>query len=57
MGDEQTFIDAADLAERILDEVSSSEPNWPSVEHLADALAALAAAFSAPSSPRCPEPG
>ena len=43
MTDEQATADAADLAERILDEVSSAEQNWSAVEHMANALAETAA--------------
>lgn len=43
MTDEQTTAHAADLAERILDEVSSAEQNWAAVEHMASALAEIAA--------------
>jgi len=43
MADERATTDAADLAERILDEVSSAEQNWCAVEHMANALAELAA--------------
>ena len=44
MTDDQTIIDAVDLAERILDAVTRAEHVWPVIEHLADALAGLAAA-------------
>jgi hypothetical protein len=44
MPDDQTIIDAVDLAERILEEATRAEHDWPQIEHLADALASLAAA-------------
>jgi hypothetical protein len=44
MTDDQTIIDAVDLAERILEVVTRAEHDWPEIEHLADALAGLAAA-------------
>jgi hypothetical protein len=44
MTDDQTIIDAVDLAERILEAVTYAEHDWPKIEHLADALAGLAAA-------------
>ncbi len=43
MCDEATLARAADLAERILDEVSAAEQDWPLVERLARELAELAA--------------
>ncbi len=43
MTDEQTTAHAADLAERMLDEISSAEQNWAAVEHMANALAKIAA--------------
>ena len=43
MTGDDTAVHAADLAERILDEVSRAEQNWPAIEHLANALAELAA--------------
>jgi hypothetical protein len=44
MTDDQTIIDAVDLAERLLEAVTGAEHDWPEIEHLADALAGLAAA-------------
>jgi hypothetical protein len=44
MTDDETIIDAVDLAERILEAVTRAEHNWPEIEHLAGALADLAAA-------------
>lgn len=44
MLDEQIITEAIDLAERLLDEVTRAEPTWQLVEHLANALAQLAAA-------------
>jgi len=41
--DEQALVDAIELAERILDEVTRAEQDWRAIEHLADALARLAA--------------
>jgi hypothetical protein len=41
----ERVIAAIELAERILDEVSNAEQDWRAVEHLADALARLAAAL------------
>lgn len=43
MPDESTITAAADLAEQIVDEISRAEQNWLAVEHMADALAELAA--------------
>jgi hypothetical protein len=43
MTDDQTIIDAVDLAERLLEAVTGAEHDWPEIEHLADALAGLAA--------------
>jgi hypothetical protein len=58
MPDESTLIAAADLAERILDEVSSAAPDWAAVEHMADALARVAARLQAPQPgrPEAPPP-
>ena len=44
MLDEQTISEAIDLVERLLDEITWAEPTWQAIEHLADALAKLAAA-------------
>lgn len=44
MPDDQTITEAIGLAERLLDEVARTEPTWQAIEHLADALAKLAAA-------------
>lgn len=43
MTEGQTTAHAADLAERMLDEISSAEQNWAAVEHMANALAEIAA--------------
>jgi hypothetical protein len=43
MPDDQTIIDAVDLAERLLEAVTRAEHDWSEIEHLADALAGLAA--------------
>jgi hypothetical protein len=40
--DEQVLVDALDLAERIVDEVTRAQQDWRAIEHLADALARLA---------------
>jgi hypothetical protein len=48
MPDDQTIIDAVDLAERILEAVTGAEHDWPKIEHLADALADLAAVAARP---------
>lgn len=48
MTDERTTARAADLAERILDEISRAEQNWAAVEHMANALAELAARAAKP---------
>jgi hypothetical protein len=47
MTDEPTITEAIDLAERLLDEVTRAEHDWEAVEHLADALAKLAATATA----------
>jgi hypothetical protein len=44
MTDDQTIIDAVDLAERLLEAVTRADHDWPEIEHLADTLASLAAA-------------
>lgn len=46
MGYEESIIRAAELAEEILDEVSSAEQNWRRVVELARELAALAAGLA-----------
>ncbi len=43
MVDDRTVREATDLAERLLEEVSRADQDWPAIEHLADALARLAA--------------
>lgn len=48
MHDEPAPARAADLAERILDEVSAAESDWRLVGRWARELAALAAATAAP---------
>jgi hypothetical protein len=48
MRDESAPAQAADLAERILDEVSAAEQDWCLVGQWARELAALAAATAAP---------
>jgi len=42
MSDDQLTAKAAELAERILDEVSSSDQDWRTIASLAGELAALA---------------
>jgi hypothetical protein len=44
MSDESTTVHAADLAERILDEVSEAEQDWRTIERCARELYELAAA-------------
>jgi hypothetical protein len=44
MTDERKITEAIDLAEQLLDEVTRAEHDWPTVAHLADALARLATA-------------
>lgn len=48
MPDEETTARAADLAERILDEVSSADQDWRLVERWARELAELAALAARP---------
>ncbi len=48
MTDDQITANAADLAERIVDEVSSSEQNWPAIEQMANVLAEIAARAAPP---------
>jgi hypothetical protein len=54
MTDDQTIIDAVDLTERILEAVTRDEHDWPEIEHLADALARLAAAAARTATDRSP---
>ena len=42
MGNEDATTRAAELAELILDEISETEQNWPTIEWCAQALAELA---------------
>ncbi len=50
MTEEQTVRAAAELAERILNEVSRARQDWPLVARLACALAELAGQAAAPES-------
>lgn len=43
MNDDEATAAAADLAEEILDEVSRANHSWHAIEHMANALAELAA--------------
>lgn len=48
MSDESTTVHAADLAERILDEVSEAEQDWGTIERCARELYELAARVAQP---------
>lgn len=55
MTDDRTIIAATELAERLIDEVTRAAHDWRTVEHLADALARLAAtAGDGPATDRSP---